>query len=56
MARVTHCDHMTAVDLVDLEAQPLSGDPALELERKHPIVRPVSTRVGTSGQAGSGQG
>ena len=29
---------VAAFDLVDLEAQPLAGDPSLEVEREHPIV------------------
>jgi hypothetical protein len=35
---VAHRDHVTAVDLVDFEAQPLTGDPPLDVEREHPIV------------------
>ena len=38
LARVAHRDHVTAIDLVDLDAQPLAGDPSLEVEREHPIV------------------
>ena len=38
LAGVAHRDHVAAFDLVDLEAQPLAGDPSLEVEREHPIV------------------
>ena len=35
---LAHRDHVTAVDLVDVEGEPFAGDPALELEREHSIV------------------
>jgi hypothetical protein len=36
--RVAQRDHVAAIELVDLETQPLAGDPSLEVEWEHPIV------------------
>jgi len=36
--RVAHRDHVATVDHVNLDFEPIAGDPTLKLEREHPIV------------------